>query len=93
MKKVLLILAVALMAGCLSSTDKAVQKEMDKINNQVALDAEAQYKIAKASGDPIDAYSAASYVAAAYLQAKDSVNYAKWKAIEKEEAKAVGLQN
>ena len=36
-------------------------------------------------------YVQASLVAAAYLQAKDEVNYNKWKAIEKAEAKNAGM--
>lgn len=64
---------------------------MNVIKNNVALDAEQQYDIAKRYGDKIEIYVHASMVAAAYLQAKDEVNYERWKAIEKEDAKKAGL--
>ncbi|MCL9804485.1 hypothetical protein NAT51_03065 [Flavobacterium amniphilum] len=48
-------------------------------------------KLLKKSGNTMDAYVHAGLVAAAYLQAKDELNYNKWKAIEKEEAKNAGI--
>jgi hypothetical protein len=71
--------------------DKQVANDMQKIENQVAIDAEKQYEIAKNGGDKMQTYVQAGLVAAAYLQAKDEVNYNKWKAIEKEEAKNAGM--
>ncbi|QSW89696.1 hypothetical protein J0383_02515 [Flavobacterium endoglycinae] len=71
--------------------DSQVATNMQTIENQVALDAEKQYEIAKNGGDKIQTYVQAGMVAAAYLQAKDEVNYNKWKAIEKEEAKNAGM--
>ncbi|MBC7495495.1 MAG: hypothetical protein H7221_10855 [Flavobacterium sp.] len=71
--------------------DKQVANDMQKIENQVATDAEKQYEIAKNGGDKMQTYVQASLVAAAYLQAKDEVNYNKWKAIEKEEGKNAGM--
>lgn len=66
-------------------------KQMQTIENQVAEDAVKQYNIAKSSGNAMDAYVHAGLVAAAYLQAKDEANYKKWKNIEKQEAKNVGM--
>lgn len=71
--------------------DRQVANDMQKIENKVATDAEKQYEIAKNGGDKMQTYVQASLVAAAYLQAKDEVNYNKWKAIEKEEAKNAGM--
>jgi hypothetical protein len=71
--------------------EKQAASDMNKIENQVADDAVKQYNIAKQSGDKIDIYTHSSLVAASYLQAKDSVNYLKWKAIQKEDAKAAGM--
>lgn len=73
--------------------DQIVANQMQKIENQVAEDAVAQYNIAKEHGDKMDAYVHAGMVAAAYLQAKDQENYKKWKAIEKEEAKNAGMSD
>ena len=72
--------------------EKQAQNEMDKIENQVALDTEKQYEIAKRNGSNMDAYVQAGMVAAAYLQAEDENNYKKWKEIETELAKKIGLQ-
>ncbi len=71
--------------------EKQAANEMEKIVNQVALDSEKQYEIAKNSGNAMDAYVHAGLVAAAYLQAKDEVNYKKWKDIENEEVKNAGM--
>lgn len=67
-------------------------KEMNKIENYVAVDAEKQYRIAKKNGSEMDAYVSASLVVAAYLQANDEVNYKKWKVIENRHAKNIGLK-
>lgn len=72
--------------------EKQAAKDMAKIENQVALDAEKQYKIAKKQGDKMQTYVQASLVAAAYLQAKDEANYNKWKEIENKHAKEVGMK-
>jgi hypothetical protein len=71
--------------------EKQAANEMQKLENQVALDSERQYEIAKNSGNGMDSYVHAGLVAAAYLQAEDEVNYKKWKEIEKQEAKNIGM--
>lgn len=74
--------------------DMAIQQGqdmMDKAAIQVALDAEEQYRIAKDNGTAIDAYTHASMVCAAWLQAKDEAKYKEWKAIEREEAARAGM--
>lgn len=91
MKKVLFILIAATTMSCVDTSDKAVQKELDKINSQVATDFEEQYRIAKEAGSAMDAYVQAGLVAAAYLQAKDTENFKKWKEIENQEALNAGV--
>ncbi len=71
--------------------EKQAQKDMGRIEQQVAEDAVKQYDIAKRSGSAMDAYVHASLVAAAYLQAKDEPNFQKWKKIETEEARRAGM--
>ena len=61
------------------------------IEGQVANDCIKQYELAVRSGDKMSAYTQASLVTAAFLQADDEENYFKWKAIEKDWAKKVGL--
>lgn len=89
------IAALFVIGLLMKSGDEAVHEaantEMQHIKNQVAEDAVKQYEIAKKNGNTIDAYAAASMVCASYLQAKDEENYAKWKKIEKEEAKQAGM--
>ena len=91
MKNYLFIAIIAIgIISCMPSEQK-VQKEMQKVENQVANDAVKQYEIAKKNGSAMDAYVQASMVAAAFLQAKDEENYKKWKEIEKKEAKLAGV--
>jgi len=71
--------------------EQSAQKQMGRIEQQVATDSEKQYDIAKRSGSAMDAYVQSSLVAAAYLQAKDEANYKKWKQIEKQEATLAGV--
>ena len=49
----------------------------------MAADAVRQYNIAARNGSPIDICVQAGIVAAAYLQAENEAEYARWKKIEK----------
>lgn len=71
--------------------EKQAASDMQKIENQVAVDAVKQYDIAKRQGDKIQACVQAGMVSAAYLQAKDESNYQKWKDIEKDDCRAAGV--
>lgn len=71
--------------------EQQAQKELDRIELQVAEDAVRQYEIASKNGSAMDAYTQAGFVAAAYLQAGDEANYKKWKDIEKEWGRKIGL--
>ena len=84
------LLFIVLFTALSIGTEAVSENQMDAINSQVAEDAVRQYEIAK-KGDAMDAYTQASFVWAAYLQAKDQENYKKWKEIEKKEAKAAGI--
>ena len=68
-----------------------VAKDMQNISNIVAEDQMKQYDIAKNTGNKMDAYIQAGFVAAAYLQAKDELNYQKWKNIQKQDGKKIGM--
>jgi len=70
----------------------AAESNLNNIQLQVAHEAEEQYAIAKRNGSPMDIYVRAGLVAEAYLQAKDEVNYKKWKQIETEAAIAAGIK-
>ena len=97
MKKTFKIIAGVIIGLMLSSyffgggLEEQAANDLQKIENQVAADAVKQYEIAKRNGSAMDAYVQASMVTAAYLQANDEENYKKWKKIEKEEGKKVGL--
>ncbi len=64
---------------------------LTRIEDQVASDSVTRYHIAKNEGDPMSTCVQAGMVAAAYLQASDSGNYNKWKAIERADCAAAGL--
>ena len=88
MKKIVTALALAItLAGC----DAATDMQMDNIHNKVADDMVAQYDIAKKQGDAMQTCVQAGMVSAAYLQAKDEAKYNEWKAIEKTDCKAAGI--
>ncbi len=71
--------------------EEQIQRDINKIENQVAIDAIKQYEIAKKNGSSMDAYIQAGLVTTAFLQANDEKNYKKWKKIEEQEAKNAGL--
>jgi hypothetical protein len=86
------IIFICIIASIVNSgMDNSVKSEQQKVENQVASDAEKQYDIAKKNGSAIDAYTQAGIVTAAYLQAQDSINYRKWKKIEHQEAIRAGV--
>ena len=88
MKKIVTVLAIAItLTGC----DQAAEAQMDSTYDKVSSDMVAQYDIAKKQGDPIQTCVQAGMVSAAYLQAKDEAKYNEWKAIEKTDCKAAGI--
>lgn len=64
---------------------------MESTYQKVINDAIQQYEIVKRTGNEIESSVQAGIVAAAYLQAKDEINYNKWNAIQKQHDKAAGL--
>lgn len=97
MKKVLKVIVAIVIIGVFigyfagGGMEGEVNRQMDNIENQVAQDAVRQFEIAQKNGSNIDAYSAASMVVAAYLQAEDEENYKKWKLVQDEYGKKLGL--
>jgi len=87
----LLVIGAAIWFYFGGGLEQQAQKDMGRIERQVAEDAVKQYDIAKRSGSAMDAYVHAGLVCAAYLQAKDEPNYQKWKKIEAEEARRAGM--
>ena len=88
MKKIVIALALAItLIGC----DQAVEAQMDSTYDKVSSDMVAQYDIAKKQGDAMQTCVQAGMVSAAYLQAKDEAKYNEWKAIEKTDCKAAGI--
>ena len=88
MNKIITALAIAItLAGC----DQAVEAQMNSNYDKVSSDMVAQYNIAKKQGDKMQTCVQASMVSAAYLQAKDEAKYNEWKAVEKTDCKAAGI--
>jgi len=71
--------------------EDAAAAEMDRIEIKVANDAVISYNMTKENGTPTDIYVQAMMVSAAFLQAHDKENYAKWKKIELEAAAKAGM--
>lgn len=97
MKKALKIILGSIVLIAILSTifgggiEGQAEKELNKIEIQVAKDSEKQYHIVRKNGISIESQVQAAMVAAAYLQAKDEVNYNKWNTIANEEAKKLGM--
>ena len=85
------LIAVLALATALMGCDAATDMQMDKVHNKVADDMVAQYDIAKKQGDAMQTCVQAGMVSAAYLQAQDEAKYNEWKAIEKTDCKAAGI--
>lgn len=68
-----------------------VEGDMGGIYRQVVADSINQYKITLESGNSIDICVHAGMVAASYLQAQDSINYAKWKQRERVDCDGAGV--
>ena len=64
---------------------------MEDIQNRVAEDAVRQYEIAERQGDKMQIYVQAGLVSAAYLQAQDEANYRRWKEVEREAGRRIGI--
>lgn len=73
--------------------EKQAASDMQKIEDQVAVDAVRQYEIAKREGNPMQMCVQAGFVSAAYLQAKDETNYQKWKKVEGQDCRRAGVQH
>ena len=65
---------------------------LQNIKTKVAEDAVTEYNIAKRQGDRIQICVQAGFVAAAYLQAQDELNYGLWKGIQKADCKRAGVR-
>ena len=90
-------LVIVLMAGGIwffygGGLQSQVARNLEQVEKQVAADSERQYQIAQSGGNAMDACVQAGIVAAAYLQAKDSWNYEKWKKTEKADCARAGLK-
>ena len=66
-------------------------KGLEGIKTDVASDFERQYNEVKVHGSKVDVCVRAGLVAEGYLQAGDTDNYGKWKAIEKADCAAAGV--
>ena len=67
------------------------ENTMDEIHNQVADDFERQYRDVQKYGTAMDKCIRAGMVAEGHLQAGNQSSYAQWKAIERADCRAAGL--
>jgi hypothetical protein len=90
------IVGLIIMAGSFwyfygGGLEKQTVKTMDSVYSQVVADSIEQYEITKRGGDKIDICVHAGLIVAAYLQAKDEINYQKWKRIQKADCDTAGM--
>jgi hypothetical protein len=64
---------------------------MTEVAQKVARDSVEQYELVKTGGDKMQICAHASMVVAAFVQAKDKENFAKWKAVERADCKKAGV--
>ena len=84
----IVIIVVIIGAAASSKSGKATLRE---VHNDVAKDAIDQYEMAKRNGTKSEICVQAGFVAAAYLQAKNEPEYARWQTIKKTDCRAAGL--
>lgn len=77
-QKIVLVLITLGLASC----DKMLDPRNEDTNRRATAAAVAQYEINTEGGSAADRCIQARLVAAAYLQAQDESNYAKWRALE-----------
>lgn len=61
------------------------------VYDQVCKDAVNEFLIAARQGDKMQMYAQAGFCCAAFLQVQDEANYRKWKAIEREIGRQIGM--
>ncbi|HEX4310103.1 MAG TPA: hypothetical protein VHZ25_08740 [Acidobacteriaceae bacterium] len=74
-----------------SPTGPVVESQMQDIADKVASDAVDQYNITLRSGSAMDRCVQAGMVTAAFLQAKNEVQYSQWKEVEHKDCKEAGI--
>lgn len=91
--KLLPCMVLVLLTACPSKAELDQQAEdfETQINAEVIQDTLQQLGIVLKNGDPIEICVHTGLVAAAYLQAKDSEGYSRWKANEKRACKSAGM--
>jgi len=80
-----------LLVWWMAVADKNVNESMRNIETTVAADMVEQYNIAKRGGDQTQICVQAGVVAAAFLQAKDEVNYRTWERKKNADCKKAGI--
>lgn len=74
------------------SQQQKIDDSMQKIHDQVAQDAIAEFEIAHRGEDKMDACVQAGMVAQAFLQAKNEEKYNHWKKVEKGVCESAGIK-
>ena len=83
--------AMLALCGCKKLLEDQAKEDMQSIERQVAENAVKEYGIVNRNGTAMDRCVHAGLVSAAWVQAKDESNYARWKAIETADCKAAGM--
>jgi hypothetical protein len=88
---VMILLGAVFFVWWMAATEKNVTQKLSEIEATVATDMVEQYNIAKRAGDKTQICVQAGMVTAAYLQAKDEVNYRMWEQKQKADCKKAGI--
>ena len=87
-----LVIAWAFISSLSDKPATSAASTEQQVYDKVVNDAVEQYQIATRQGDKMQICVQASLVSAAYLQAKDEVNYNEWKKIEKVRCETAGIK-
>jgi hypothetical protein len=85
---VVLFLFVLLVGAALMSDPEVA---LQGIQNDVAIDFEEQYQMARRSGSEIDICMRAGLVAEGYLQARNEEKYNQWRNVQRRDCQAAGI--
>ncbi len=88
---IIIIFVLSILLAMAMPSPEEVDQAVTDIEVQVAEDAEAQFKMVRASGTLIDQCVQAGLVAAAWLQAQDAGKYDQWKDVEERACANAGV--
>jgi len=87
----IVFITIIVFLAVLTSAGPSGEELYDDITNDVAAEAERQYRAVKDHGSQVDTCVRAGQVAEAYLQAGNDARFSEWIAIREEECRKAGM--